>query len=383
MKATVKVKNMQQILDMVMRFVSKSSTLPILGNIYIKGNIDSLILRATDMEKYIEVEIPATIDIEWALTVDARTLTEFIKTIEDEEATLTIDSNKDILAIKTRSDDIKIKGIPASEYVALPQIQVDNKFEVEVNQFVQGVNKVDYAVSDKNYSPVMTGVLMRIKADHDGVNKLIFVGTDGYRLAEYKMIFAGAMTKHQIDVIIPKSNIWEIVKVAEYASGAWAEMLTINYTDNLVSFEFMLDQIKIYATSLLIQGNFPEYDNTNIMPVEFNYKLVIDKSQLEKAIKKINILTKDMSNYILCDFDQNVLMVKSGATDKGEWESQLQCLTQWGPLSIGLNGKYILDFVRAIGSTEMTMSFVASDKPIILTDYADSNYRYVIRPVTR
>ena len=64
MKATVKVKNMQQILDMVMRFVSKSSTLPILGNIYIKGNIDSLILRATDMEKYIEVEIPATIDIE-------------------------------------------------------------------------------------------------------------------------------------------------------------------------------------------------------------------------------------------------------------------------------------------------------------------------------
>ena len=139
--------------------------------------------------------------------MDARTLTEFIKTIEDEEATLTIDSNKDILAIKTRSDDIKIKGIPASEYVALPQIQVDNKFEVEVNQFVQGVNKVDYAVSDKNYSPVMTGVLMRIKADHDGVNKLIFVGTDGYRLAEYKMIFAGAMTKHQIDVIIPKSNI--------------------------------------------------------------------------------------------------------------------------------------------------------------------------------
>lgn len=64
MKAIVKVKSMQQILDIVMRFVSKSSTLPILANIYLKGNIDSLILRATDMEKYIEVEIPATIDIE-------------------------------------------------------------------------------------------------------------------------------------------------------------------------------------------------------------------------------------------------------------------------------------------------------------------------------
>lgn len=95
-------------------------------------------------------------------------------------------------------------------------------------------------------------------------------------------------------------------------------MMTINYTDNLVSFEFILDQIKIYATSLLIQGNFPEYDNANIMPTEFNYKLVVDKSQMEKTIRKINILTKDLSNYILCNMSDNTLIIKSGATDKGE-----------------------------------------------------------------
>jgi DNA polymerase-3 subunit beta len=383
MKATIKVKIMQQILDVVMRFVSKNSTLPILGNIYIKGNIDSLILRATDMEKYIEVEMPALIDIEWALTIDARTLTEFIKTIEDEDAVLSIDPVKDLLMIKTKSDDIKIKWIPASEYVALPQIQVDNKFQLEINQFVQGIHKVDYAVSDKNYSPVMTGVLMRIKKDSDDVNKLIFVGTDWYRLAEYKMIFSGIMTKEQIDVIIPKGNIWEILKVAEYVMWIWGETMLINYTDNLVSFEFTLENTKIYATSLLIQGNFPEYDNVNIIPIEFHYKLVVNKVQLEKAIKKINILTKDLSNYILCDMNNNTLVLKSGITEKWEWESQLQCLTQWEALAIWLNGKYILDFIRAIGSNDMTFSFVSAEKPIILTDYSDSNYKYVIRPVTR
>lgn len=383
MRAIIKTKNIQQILDIVMRFVSKNSTLPILGNIYIKGNIDSLILRATDMEKYIEFEIPATIDIEWALTVDARTLTDFAKTIEDDEMTLSIDSSKDILTIKTKSDDIKIKGIPASEYVALPQIQADNKFQLDTNQFIQGVHKVEYAVSDKNYSPVMTGVLMRLKVDADMTNKLIFVWTDGYRLAEYKMLFGWVMPRDQIDVIIPKSNIWEILKVAEYAYGAGADMMTVNYSDNLVSFEFTLEAVKIYTTSLLLQGNFPDYDNTNIMPVEFHHKLVIDKSQLEKAIRKINILTKDISNYISCNLDNNTLIVKSGVTDRGEGESQLQCLTQGDPLTIWLNGKYILDFVRAIWSSEMTISFVSADKPMILTDYADAQYRYVIRPVNR
>jgi DNA polymerase III sliding clamp (beta) subunit (PCNA family) len=47
-----------------LRFVSKNATLPILKNFYFKASIDTLLLRATDMEKYIEIEMPAKITIE-------------------------------------------------------------------------------------------------------------------------------------------------------------------------------------------------------------------------------------------------------------------------------------------------------------------------------
>lgn len=64
MKITIETAKLMEIIDLGLRFVSKNATLPILQNFYFKASIDSLILRATDMEKYIEMEIPCTIIME-------------------------------------------------------------------------------------------------------------------------------------------------------------------------------------------------------------------------------------------------------------------------------------------------------------------------------
>ncbi|MBO4516027.1 hypothetical protein J5751_00975 [bacterium] len=45
--------------------------------------------------------------------------------------------------------------------------------------------------------------------------------------------------------------------------------------------------MKILATSLLIQGNFPDYEREEVMPTKFNTTLIMNKDDCEKAIKKI------------------------------------------------------------------------------------------------
>jgi len=64
MKATLSVKQLQNIMDLMKGFVSRHATLPVLENVYIKGGIDTIVFRATDMEKYIEIEMPAQLDDE-------------------------------------------------------------------------------------------------------------------------------------------------------------------------------------------------------------------------------------------------------------------------------------------------------------------------------
>jgi DNA polymerase III sliding clamp (beta) subunit (PCNA family) len=64
MKIIVETARLNDIIDISSRFVAKNATLPILQNIYLKASIDNLIVRATDMEKYVEIEAPCKIKIE-------------------------------------------------------------------------------------------------------------------------------------------------------------------------------------------------------------------------------------------------------------------------------------------------------------------------------
>jgi DNA polymerase III sliding clamp (beta) subunit (PCNA family) len=69
--------------------------------------------------------------------------------------------------------------------------------------------------------------------------------------------------------------------------------------------------MNIIATSLLIHGNFPEYENENIMPKNFNTTVIVDKNSIDKAIKKIGIMTKDINNYVVLGITNDGINIQS------------------------------------------------------------------------
>ena len=374
MKITIETAKLLEVIDLGLRFVSKNATLPILQNFYFKAAIDGLLLRATDMEKYIEIEIPCKVIMEWAITVNARMFSDIIKTIEEKEVEISVDQKSQVMTLKSAKDNFDINGIAASEYVALPEVPNENTLSVETQLFAEGVSKVEYAVTEKNFSPVLTGVLLKAKAD-----SLIFVGTDSFRLSEFKA--HSGMKDIDFALIVPKVTMTDIQKISEYAMSNEAENLTIKYSENLIAFQVQVKDMKILATSLLIQGNFPEYDREEIMPRSFNTKILVDKNLCEKAIRKIWILTRDINNYIQIETTKDSIVISSGKTDKGAWTTNIPAIIDWPAMSFGINGKYITDFIKIIKGDELTFNVIDNQKPLILMDKDDMSYRYVVRPL--
>lgn len=380
MKVTLKTVQLQEVADIITRFVSKHSTLPILENVYIKWSGDGLILRATDMEKYVNIQIQATVEAEWALTVNAKMFTDFIKALDDEYVILSIDQSKDKLTIKTVSDDFSMKGIPAQEYVAIPEVRSDNAISLDAKNITTGISKVEYAVTEKNFSPVLTGIFARVKS-YENQQYLVFVGTDSFRLAEYKIPLSWSTPSFEL--IIPKTNCNDIKRVIEYFNAQWGNEVTMRYADNLISFSMDINGLSLTTTSLLIQGSFPEYDNENIIPTTSNTKVQIDKNNLEKAIRKISIITRDINNYISLQCSSDALHVQSWETDKWDAHSSVSAVTQWESVTLGLNGKYVSDFIRAINGNDLRLHIVNADKPVVMFDTSDDSYRYVVRPLVK
>lgn len=377
MKILVQQQKALNMLDIAAKFVSKNSTLPILQNIYLKASIDSLLIRATDMEKYVEIEIPCEVQIEGAITINAKTFLDILKTIESENIELSVDQKTNIMTIKTPKDTFDINGIAASEYVALPEVPQENSFVLDTLAFSKGIDHVEYAVTEKSFSPVLTGVLMKT-GKWDASNKLIFVGTDSFRLSEYRVNHTNAS---DFSLIMPKALVNDMRTVVNFAIGKEVADMKVNYSENLIAFSFVIEDIKIIATSLLIQGNFPEYEREEVLPTQFVTKVMLDKNECEKAIRKIWILTRDINNFIQIETKDSKVVISSGKTDKGAGITELAAIIDWEPLTFAVNGRYISDFIKNMESDTLVFNIINSQKPVVLMDKDEENNRYVVRPL--
>ena len=377
MKILVQQQKALNMLDIAAKFVSKNSTLPILQNIYLKASIDSLLIRATDMEKYVEIEIPCEVQIEGAITINAKTFLDILKTIESENIELSVDQKTNIMTIKTPKDTFDINGIAASEYVALPEVPQENSFVLDTLTFSKGIDHVEYAVTEKSFSPVLTGVLMKT-GKWDASNKLIFVGTDSFRLSEYRVNHTNAS---DFSLIMPKALVNDMRTVVNFAIGKEVADMKVNYSENLIAFSFVIEDIKIIATSLLIQGNFPEYEREEVLPTQFVTKVMLDKNECEKAIRKIWMLTRDINNFIQIETKDSKVIISSGKTDKGAGITELAAIIDGEPLTFAVNGRYISDFIKNMESDTLVFNIINSQKPVVLMDKDEENNRYVVRPL--
>lgn len=377
MKILVQQQKALNMLDIAAKFVSKNSTLPILQNIYLKASIDSLLIRATDMEKYVEIEIPCEVQIEGAITINAKTFLDILKTIESENIELSVDQKTNIMTIKTPKDTFDINGIAASEYVALPEVPQENSFVLDTLAFSKGIDHVEYAVTEKSFSPVLTGVLMKT-GKWGASNKLIFVGTDSFRLSEYRVNHTNAS---DFSLIMPKALVNDMRTVVNFAIGKEVADMKVNYSENLIAFSFVIEDIKIIATSLLIQGNFPEYEREEVLPTQFVTKVMLDKNECEKAIRKIWILTRDINNFIQIETKDSKVIISSGKTDKGAGITELAAIIDGEPLTFAVNGRYISDFIKNMESDTLVFNIINSQKPVVLMDKDEENNRYVVRPL--
>lgn len=159
--------------------------------------------------------------------------------------------------------------------------------------------------------------------------------------------------------------------------------MQVKFSDNMVSFDFETPQAKIHCMSLLIQGNFPEYENENIMPTTSNAQALVDKAQLEKAIRKIQIMTRDINNFISIKSGDSKLLLTSGETDLGQADTNAPALMSGEMPAFGMNGKYIADFLKNTEGEEIEMKVVNAEKPVIFKDKDDEHFTYVVRPLIK
>ncbi len=372
MKFICTKENLSYALDVVSSVASKHTNLPILMNILLKVGDSKVELVATNLEVAVRVNLRAKVENEGSFTVPAKTLTDFVHLLPEEQVEVELEENE--LTIKCGNSSTKIKGVPADEYPEVPGVEEEHAYVIEADVFKQALAQVVFAASKNEIRPELSGIYFGLFTERHG--GLVMAATDSYRLAEKKL--SVEQGKDEMRCIVPARTVYEIIRLLSLARSKQTETkVRLWLSENQIAIRF--DDFEI--TSRLIEGKYPDY--AQIIPSELKTTALFPISVMVNKIKAASLFTTTGVNAVVFDLNanQHTIGVSSTSTQTGEHSSEIEADVKGQENSILLNHRYVLDGLQNIVGEEAEFKVNSGEAPCLFQAKGDSSYLYIVMPI--
>lgn len=348
------------------RVSGKHISLPVLSCIICEAKGSTMTVKATNLDVGIEITVPAKVEEEGIVAVSGAILKAFLSNSNSDKNVI-LSKSEETLMVSSGGNKAMMKTQASEDFPLIPQVQDGNMFSIRSRDLVEGIKSVWWAASLSNIKPELSSVYI-----YEANSDLIFVATDSFRLAEKKIHLK--KEKGIKDMLVPFKNISEIARMLEEID----EEVTVRSNANQISIEAE----GIYMTSRLIEGNFPNYKE--IIPKEFNTKVIVLKSDLGEVLKLIGNFS-DKFNQAIFHFlvSKKTLLIESKDSEVGKGETELKGNFEGQDLDITFNHKYISDSLSSLGDESVEFRLVGPQKPMIIKPSRSEGFTYLVMPMNK
>ena len=353
MKIEINKSLLEQILSQMQPFLEKKDLSQITSHIYLEAQHNRLLIKATDYEMGLKTSTAdVTIIQPGNATANGKKLLDIIRILK--EGTVTLSTIEGNLHITQNQSKFKLPMFDANEYPKFPNIDTLPQIAIDADLFISSLKKITPAIDTNNPKFELNGALIDIKED-----KINFVATDTRRLA---IVTLNQTMEKNFNLIVPKKAIVEIQKL-------FFNDITMHYDETYLIIQ---NDAYLFFTKL-INGKFPNYER--IIPQNLRYKLTLPKDKMVEAIKQVTIASNEIK---LTFFPDNILF-ESLSQDNIEAQTQLTLSTPFEEkFTMGVNSRYILDFLNNIDTEDFTMGINEAELPFVLTS---NNFTTIIMPI--
>ena len=364
MEIEVAQEKLSKALNNVSRIAVGKVTLPVLNNVLIRVDKGKVSLITTNLDMAIVDFLPVASSKDGVTTVPAKLLAEFVSNLPKGEK-IKISAKDTKVTISAGKYSSVINGSPADDFPELPEINEKKAvvFKMGIDEFKNGISSVAIASSNDLTRPALTGIYFNT-AD----KTLCIAATDGYRLAERKLI---KNVESEINVIVPTSSLQEVLR----AINDEMEEIEISFNDDLV--RFRLGEVEII--SKLIDSSFPDY--RRLIPKDNDIHLELNRDELIRITKLAALFARTVSGSITCESQKpNSFIVKSIANEIGENDSVIETPVDIEG-KIRLNARFLLDALSVLDDQNITFNFASRIAPVILRNKKNQDYTHIVMPL--
>ena len=350
--------------------VERRNTIPILANVLIEAEGDSVQFRATDLDIEVVDRAPAQVERAGATTVAATTLHEIVRKLPDGAlVSLTADPAAGRLTVEAGRSNFSLATLPREDFPVMASSEYDANFSAKAAVLRRLFDKSKFAISTEETRYYLNGVYMHV-ADGDDGRALRCVATDGHRLARIDAeLPQGA--ESMAGVIVPRKTVGELRKLLEDDDMS----IAVSVSETKVRFATP----DITLTSKVIDGTFPDY--TRVIPQGNTRRLEVDAAEFAQAVDRVATVSSERSRAVKLQLDEDRLILSVNAPDSGAAEEELAVAYGDDKLEIGFNAKYLLEIASQVDRENAVFMFNSSGDPTLMREGNDQSAVFVVMPM--
>jgi len=350
--------------------VERRNTIPILANVLIEAEGDTVSFRATDLDIEVLDKTAAKVERAGATTVSAVTLHEIVRKLPDGAlVSLTDDGASGRLVVEAGRSNFSLATLPKEDFPVMASSEYSTNFSVLAPVLRRLFDKSKFAISTEETRYYLNGVYMHVADTEDG-KKLRCVATDGHRLARIDADLPDGAADMP-GVIIPRKTVGELRKLLEDDDV----QVAVSVSETKVRFATP----EITLTSKVIDGTFPDY--TRVIPQGNTRKLEVDAAEFARAVDRVATVSSERSRAVKLALDEDRLVLSVNAPDSGAAEEELAVAYGDEKLEIGFNAKYLLEIASQVDRENAVFMFNSAGDPTLMREGDDMSAVYVVMPM--
>ncbi len=344
----------------------KKTAIPILANVLIRAISQSVVFTAFDLDIGLVSEHPAEVLQEGAVTLSSKHLFEIARTLPDNLVTLKLDPNH-VVRLTCGSVNMKLMGMPASDYPALPKEEDSNLVKAEGKTLVEMINMTSYAISTDETRYILNGLYFE-PTERQTVR---VVATDGHRLSMVERPIVSSFDLHK-GVVIPRKALFELKKLVEEDSDA----------ECFLGFGKTSAVFKKSGLSMimrLLDGQFPEYQD--VIPRYSERSIIVSRQLLLETVRLISLMSEEKSHSVRFELSEGRLRISSQNPDLGEGKEDIPISYSGPTINVGFNARYVIDVLNCIESDTVEFCLTDDQSPGVLRPPSDLSFTAVVMPM--
>lgn len=371
MKITIDRAALLRALNHVQSVVERRNTIPILANVLLRADDNVLQLATTDMDLEINESIPAKITTAGATTAPALMLHDIVRKMPDgSQVELNLDASGNSMTVKAGRSHFKLGCLPVSDFPELGSAaNMPTSFTLKAADLRALVDRTKFAMSTEEARYYLNGIYVHA-TNHDGVDVLRAVATDGHRLARFEMpLPEGA--RGMTGVIVPRKAVAELRKLIDEA----ADTIEVSLSNNKIRFAF--DHIVL--STKLIDGTFPDYGR--VIPAGNDKTVEVDPKIFSSAIDRVSTISDGKTRALKITLNGKTMTLSASSAESGSATEDIEVHSEAPNIEIGFNARYLMDITSQVDGAACRIKLNDATSPTIIEDTSDASSLYVIMPL--